>query len=197
MFFVSSLYPVAYAQENHASVRPGPKKHGTVVTAIVIDGDTIPVVNLRMFRVIGKRKFKSEAKRRRFNRLKRDVKIVYPYAKLAGQKLRKYNEELVGIKSEAKRKRFMRKVESELKAEFGKELRNLTIRQGAILIRLVDRETGDTSYELVQELRGTFSAFFWQGLARLFGQNLKSQYDPDGDQKMIEEIVLLIEAGDL
>lgn len=197
LLFICYLYPAAFAQ-NHATERPGAtKKIGTVVTAIVVDGDTIPVVNLRMFRVIGHRKFKSEAKRRRFNRLKRDVKIVYPYAKLAGKKLRKYNDELAGIKNEGKRKRFMRKVEKELKEEFGDELKNLTIRQGAILIRLVDRETGDTSYELVKELRGTFSAFFWQGLARIFGQNLRNHYDPSGDQKMIEEIVLLIESGDL
>jgi len=198
LFFISSFCPAVLAQENHASVRPGAtKKLGTVLAAVVIDGDTVPVVNLGVFRVVGQRKFKNQKQRNRFDRLKRDIKIVYPYAKLAGMKLRKYNDELIAIKSEAKRKRFMRKVEKELNAEFGNELKNMTIRQGAILIRLIDRETGDTSYELVKELRGTFSAFFWQGLAHLFGHNLKNQYDPTGDQKMIEEIVLLIEAGDL
>jgi hypothetical protein len=82
-----------------------------------------------------------------------------------------------------------------LKEQFGSELTSLTINQGRILIALIDRETGETSYELVEELRGKFSAFFWQGLARIFGHNLKTHYDPDGEQRDIENIVQQIELG--
>ena len=127
-----------------------------------------------------------------FKGLKADyAKLI---AKLAGEKLRGYEGELAAIDSERKKKKFYKKVEKELKAEFGDELTKLTISQGRILIKLIDRETGDTSYELVSELRGNFSAFFWQGLARIFGHNLKSNYDPEGEDRMIEEIVQRIES---
>ena len=75
----------------------------------------------------------------------------------------------------------MKQVEDELLRDYKDDLKKLTITQGRILIKLVYRETGDTSYELVEELRGKFSAFFWQALARLFGSNLKSEYDPQGE----------------
>ena len=86
-------------------------------------------------------------------------------------------------------------MEDELREEYEGDLRKLTITQGIILIKLVDRETGDTSYELVKQFRGSFSAFFWQQLARLFGHNLKLQYEPYGEDYLIEEVVQLIEAG--
>jgi hypothetical protein len=73
----------------------------------------------------------------------------------------------------------------------------LTVTQGRILIKLIDRETGNTSYSLVKELRGSLQAFFWQGLARLFGSNLKSEYDANGQDVQIEAIVQQIERGEL
>ena len=170
-------------------------RDGEVVTAKIVGKDTIPVVNLPIFRYAEERTFKSKREKRIYTRLKRDVLKVYPYAKLAGEKLRAYSDTLDAIGAEGRRKKYMKKVEEELKAEFGGELRSLTINQGRILIRLVDRETGDTSYQLVKELRGWFTAFFWQALARLFGHNLKNQYDVDGEDQMIEEIILLIETG--
>jgi hypothetical protein len=112
-------------------------------------------------------------------------------------KLREYDAELKKLKTDHQRRKFMKKVEDELREEFEGELRELTVRQGIILIKLIDRETGDTSYELVKQFRGAFSAFFWQSIARLFGHNLKLKYDPDGEDKMIEEIVLLIENGQI
>ena len=91
----------------------------------------------------------------------------------------------------------MKQAEDELKAEFEGDLKKLSFKQGIILIKLVDRETGNTSYELVQELRGNFTAFFWQTFARLFGYNLKVKYDPLGDDKEIEDIVVMIENGQI
>ncbi len=173
----------------------GLRANGSVVTALIIDNDTVPVVNYPVFRITSSRNFGDEDSKHRYYRLVRNVKKVYPYARLAGQKLKEYDAELAGIKSERKRKVFMKKVEKELKDEFGDELKNLTITQGRILIKLIDRETGDTSYELVKELRGTFSAFFWQTLARLFGNNLKSVYDANGEDRQIEDIIILIDAG--
>jgi hypothetical protein len=120
---------------------------------------------------------------------------VYPYAKVAGQMLEYFDDTLQTFRSENKRKAYLKKVEEELKEEFGGELKKLTIKQGIILVKLIDRETGSTSYDLIKQLRGSFSAFIWQSLARLFGSNLKLEYDPYGEDALIEEIVVQIEAG--
>ena len=79
--------------------------------------------------------------------------------------------------------------------EFEKEVKKLTISQGIILVKLIDRETGRTSYQVIKELKGGFTAFFWQGLARIFGNNLKAEYDPVDKDRVIEDIVMGIEAG--
>ncbi|MEQ8324461.1 MAG: DUF4294 domain-containing protein [Vicingaceae bacterium] len=132
---------------------------------------------------------------RKYLKLIRDVKKAYPYAKLAGNKLNEYEGELAAIESKGERRRFLNKVENELRNEYEGDLKSLTITQGVILIKLVDRETGDTSFELVKQFRGSFSAFFWQSLARLFGHNLKLNYDPHGEDYLIEEVIQLIESG--
>jgi hypothetical protein len=143
------------------------------------------------------RLFDSRRDIRKVERLIYHVKKVYPYAKLAGIKLREYDKQLVNAKNDRDRRRIMRKAEKEINEEFGGELRNLTFTQGKILLKLIDRETGNTSYDLVKELRGGFTAFFYQGFARIWGYNLKSDYDPNGEDELIETIVTLIEHGQL
>ena len=163
--------------------------------AKIVDGDTIPSFNLATIQVSANRIKLSGKEKRNFDKLQRNVKIVYPYAKLAGIKLREYNEILSKASSDGERRKIMKKAEAELKAQFGDELKNLTFSQGHILIKLLYRETGSTSFALVQELRGKFVAFFYQTFARLFGYNLKDTYDPEGEDKPIEIIVNLIEKG--
>lgn len=166
-----------------------------ILYARVIDGDTVPEITLSSYQVSAKRTWKSRTAYNKFKRLEKKVVKVYPFAHLAAQKLEGYAIELESVKSEKEKKRFYKRIEQEIKLEYEGELRQLTVSEGRILIKLLDRETGDTSYELVTELRGKFSAFFWQGLARLFGHNLKSIYDPNGADKEIEFIVQRIEAG--
>ena len=137
------------------------------VEALVVNGDTFPIVNLRAFYVIAKKPVKNKRYSRRYRKLRRDVKRAYPYAKLAGMKLKEYDSELKKLKTDGQRRKFMKRVEKELRNEFENDITELTVRQGIILIKLIDRETGDTSYELVKQFRGTFSAFFWQSVARL------------------------------
>lgn len=132
---------------------------------------------------------------RRTRRLIRNIKKVYPYARLASIKLWEYDGLLKKAETARERKKLMKQAEKELESEFGDELKKLNITQGRILLKLIDRETGETSFDLVQDLRGKFAAFFWQSLARIFGYNLKADYDPDGRDKKIEEIVQLIEEG--
>lgn len=165
------------------------------LSARVIDGDTVPQVQLPVQNVLSPRKFKSKRAKARYNRLQRRVIKVYPYAKLAGQKLEEYAKQLEEVEDKRERKVFYKEIENSLREEYEGELRKLTISEGRILIKLIDRETGNSSYSLVKDLRGSFSAFFWQSLARIFGQNLKEEYDPKGKDKEIEYIVMQIEAG--
>ena len=89
----------------------------------------------------------------------------------------------------------MKKAEKELELQFGDELKDLTFSQCKILIKLIYRETGNSTFDIVKQLRGKFTAFIWQTLARLFGYDLKTDYDPGGTDQAIEQIVLMIEAG--
>ena len=168
-----------------------------IARAIVIDGDTLWVAELDEVYIFPTKKFKNNRERRRYTRLIYNVKKAYPWAKLAGEKLAEVEIHLVSLETEKEQKDYMKQVEKELLKDYKDDLKKLTITQGRILIKLVDRETGDTSYELVKELRGKLSAVFWQALARLFGSNLKSEYDADGEDQLIEEIVVLIENGQL
>ncbi|HET6245302.1 MAG TPA: DUF4294 domain-containing protein [Bacteroidia bacterium] len=170
---------------------------GTTVMAKVIDGDTLAIITLKEFSVYSPRVFKTEKEANKYGRLLRDVKAAYPYSKIASEKLKEYNTALKGFKTERERKEFLKVAEIQMKAEFENDLKNLTIRQGRILIKLIDRETGNSSYDLVKDLKGTFSAFMWQSIARLFGSSLKDRYNADEDDKMIEEIIILIEKGDV
>lgn len=168
---------------------------GIVMLAEVIDGDTVPVKYLRDVLVVGEHTFRSKSAKKKWNRTKYNVKKVYPYAKLAGDLLEKYQVPLDTITDPRERKKYFKLIEKELMAEFDDDIRSMTTTQGRILIKLIDRETTHTSYEIVQEFRGNFTAFFWQGMSRLFGHDLKSTYDPYGEDQEIESIVRLIEAG--
>ncbi|MDD3637768.1 MAG: DUF4294 domain-containing protein [Bacteroidales bacterium] len=168
-----------------------------VVLAKIEHGDTTLIMTLPEVNVYALRLFDSRRDIRKVERLIYHVKKAYPYAKLAGIKLREYDKQLVNAKNDRERRRIMRKAEKELNEEFGGDLRNLTFTQGKILLKLIDRETGNTSYNLVKELRGGFTAFFYQGFARIWGYNLKSDYDPEGEDELIETIVTLIERGQL
>ncbi|MCQ2078253.1 MAG: DUF4294 domain-containing protein [Bacteroidaceae bacterium] len=130
-------------------------------------------------------------------RLVRNVRKAYPYAKLAKEKLLGYDTLLLAARNDRERRQLMKQAEKEITDQYTDELKDLTISQGAILIRLIDRETGDTSYKVVQELRGKVRALFYQGFARLWGYNLKTEYDPKHNEEddKIETIVTLLERG--
>lgn len=167
----------------------------TIYPAKIEAGDTIILVYLDPVVILSPKKFKSAKEQKKYNKLVYNVKKVYPYAKIAGQKMREYDKQLRAAKNDRERKRLMKKAEDELRAEYEVKLRKFTFTQGRILIKLIDRETTQTSYVLLSEMRGTVSAALWQGVGRLFGYNLKSEYDPEGEDKEIEEIVKMIEMG--
>lgn len=170
---------------------------GYVVHGTVVDGDTIPNIYLNEVPIYGLRSFKSEGERRKYNRLVKRVKKAYPYAKICENRLHKYEAILVKVSDEKTKKKIMKQAEEDIKKEFYKDIQNLTFSEGVILLKLIDRQTGQTSYALLQEFRGNLRAMFWQGVARLFGANLKSEYDGEKEDYLIEEIVQRIERGDV
>ena len=173
------------------------EKDFSIAETIIINGDTLAHYDLPEVIVIPAYKFTSKKQKRKYNRLEKRLKKVYPYAKMANEALAKITEDIDSIDNKKVAKRYIKEVDKALQKRYGKELKKLTISEGRLLIKLIDRETGSTSYELVKELRGSFSAFMWQSLARLFGENLKVSYNPQEEDKMIEHIVLLIENDQL
>lgn len=166
-----------------------------IIPAYIKDGDTIYVSDLNEVEIVAPIIFDSKRNAVRYNRLIRYVKKVYPYARIAGIKMREYEEEIANTKRKRDKRKLMRKAERELKDQFEDDLKNLTYMQGEILLKLIDREAHVSSYELVKDLRGGFKAVFYQASAKLFGFDLKDRYDPLGRDKEIEDIVLMIEAG--
>ncbi|WP_430813199.1 DUF4294 domain-containing protein [Carboxylicivirga sp. RSCT41] len=161
----------------------------------IIQNDTLPHVNLKEVPVIPPYKFKNKRHKRRYGKLVRNIKKVLPYARSAGEKVNSINDHLATLSTEKEKKEYLKEAEKELFDEFEAPLRKLTFSQGRLLIKLINRETGDTTYDLIKQYKGGVTAFFWQGVARLFGSNLKSEYHKDGDDQMIEHIILLIDNG--
>jgi hypothetical protein len=164
-----------------------------IVRAAIVDGDTIPSSYLPTVNIFSRRRFKSNREQAKYTKLRRDVTKVWPYAKIAGERFQQLERELQMTSDKRVQQALVDKTEKEIKEQFEEELKKLTMTQGRILIKLIDRQTGQTSYALVQELKGKMSAFFWQGMARLFGSNLKSHYDPLGEDIEIEKIVKSLE----
>jgi len=163
-----------------------------LVESTIINGDTLAHVRLAPIYVLPRK-----ADMRRYERLIKNLKIVYPIAVYANKTLREIEAHVETLGTQREKDQYIKQMEKELKKAFTPTIKGMTFTQGKILIKLIDRETGQTSYELVKELRGGFSAFLYQGIAKLFGANLKDRYDKEGEDKILEQLVLLLEAGQL
>ena len=171
---------------------------GTVVYGrIEENGDTTLIVFLPEVDIDLMQRYLQITETRQGRRLANNVKKVYPYAKLAGAKMQEYDSILANVTEKSERSRLMKQAEKEITDQYTEELKHLTISQGLILVRLIDRETGNTSYQVVQELRGKVRAFFYQGFARLWGYNLKTEFDPHNNPEddEIDTIMTLLERG--
>lgn len=167
----------------------------TVVPAKVVDGDTIPFYTLPEVTVFTFRPFKSAKDEQKVKRLINNIKKVYPYAKLAAAKMKYYDQMAQNATSERDRDKINKRAEEDLKAQFEADIKTMTRTQGKLLIKLIDRETGKSSYEIIKLSRGTFRAIFWQSMSSVFGLSLKERYEKDGDDASIELIIQLIEKG--
>lgn len=176
---------------------PDPEKGSVVYARIEANGDTTLIVFLPEVDIDLMQRYLQITDSWQGRRLANNVRKVYPYAKLAGEKMREYDSILANIPDKDERDRLMEQAEDEISKQYTAELKHLTISQGVILVRLIDRETGKTSYKVLQELRGKFRAFFYQGFARLWGYNLKTEFDPHNNEEddEIDTIMTLLERG--
>ncbi len=170
-------------------------QQGYKCRAEIVNGDTIAVVDLYDVYVYTEYVFKNNRQREQWTRIKYNVKKVYPYAILAAAKLKEYDRILEHMPDEKMKKAYLRVCEKDLKNEFEDELKELSINQGRVLMKLIDRETGKTTYEIVKEMRGGFQACMWQAVARIFGNNMKDDYDANFEDIMIERAIKIVESG--
>ena len=159
-----------------------------IVPTTLLDGERVPWILLKEVNIYGRRVFKTEADRKAYNRLRYNVLKVLPYAKIAQQKYDQLYRDLALTDNRKEKRKLVKQCEQDIKDMFYKEVKNMSVTQGQILLKLIDRQTGASSYELVKELKGGVPAFFYQSLAKVFGHNLKVEYDRETDRE-IESII--------
>ena len=188
--FFDEMEDITFAMIGYETIT---KRYGEITKILYMDRQTIPMELVTVFA-------KDKNSKERYYRLERDVRKVYPYAKKTSELLVEYSsiidslEQYSGVIRYYKKRQVFSKIEDELLERYGRSLKKLKRRQGRILIRLIDRETGRTSYDIIKDFRNVFSAGFWQLTARLFGHDLRSVYNENkGEDVYIEHIIKKIE----
>ena len=163
-----------------------------------VDGqDTVAIINLPTIYVFPELLFKNEKEKQQYTKLVMDVKRTLPYAKIIYETLIETYEYIETLPNDKTRNAHLKRMEKELYNQYKPELKKLTLTQGKLLIKLVDRECNQSSYNLVSAYLGSFRASFWNIFAGLFGASLKSKYDPKGQDAQTERVVLLVERGQI
>ena len=157
---------------------------------LVENGDSIAMIHVLPVYV-----FSRGVDLRRYRKLLAAVTQVYPIAQIAKARMAEMEDELCRLPTKKAQKAYIKEVYEQIKEEYTPVLKHMTRTQGRVLLKLIDRETDYTAYEILKEFRGGFVAGLWQGVSRIFGQNLKSEYDRTGEDRMIEQIVIYYEAG--
>lgn len=160
-----------------------------VGACVEANGDTVPCGWLEPLYVRAKLYGKWKKKYADWSRLRNAVYVTYPYAISASKIMNEINVQLVNVTDKRKRKEIIQSREKELKTEFADKIKNLSVYQGKVLMKLIYRETGDNCYEIIEGYKGKFDAGFWQTIALVFGSNLRQNYDPADKDKMMEMIV--------
>lgn len=178
----------AYADEQMGGIRCLAEVHG---------GDTTLLMFLHEIYVFPPMKFKNKRQEKFYWRTVRDVKKTLPYAKLIAKEVERTNKELEAFSTQKEKRAYIKTYEKGLLKKYTPAMKGMTARQGQLLMKLVDRECNTTSYEVIKLYRGSISAVFWQGLAKIFGNDLKAHYDEADADRITERIILLVEAGQL
>jgi hypothetical protein len=179
------------------SVEKRSSSGGFIVPMCVYNGDTIPWVQLPTVYIYKPLKFKNAKERAEYLRLVRNVKKVYPIAKEVNKIVLETYEYLQTLPNDKARQKHIKMVEKGVKEQYTPIMKKLTFSQGKLLIKLIDRQNNQTSYELVKAFMGPFKAGFYQTFAAMFGASLKKQYDPTGKDAMVERVITLVENGQL
>jgi len=155
----------------------------------IVNGDTFFISDVPEVKVLA---FKNKEEHKKYSILKRRVLKVYPFAMSAKEKLMNIEVGLDSIPKRRHKKRYTKEVAKWVKEEYADRLKNLTMSEGKILVKLIYRETKTTSYEIVKSYRGRFNAFFWQTMAKFWDNNLKTEYDPVNNREdmLIEHILI-------
>jgi len=177
----------------HGSIAQNATNDTIRLGAVADGGKTYPMVFLPEFVKITELMDPDERKRR--NRLRNDVFVVYPYALTAAAIFKDVNTKLDKMETRHERKKYLKSIDKTLDNTFKEPLKNLSIDQGHVLIKLIDRQTGQSCYSIIKELKGGFSAVLWQSVGVFFNNNLSRDYDPDGRDKEVEDIVKELEAS--
>lgn len=183
--------PLAPKKTNSSPIFIDPKvgiNDTIILPAYIVNGDTLAHIWIGNVDVADRMIYHNDEEKQNYLRLKRDVLTVLPYARYAGYRFKVLQSQLAKETDSRKKRQLIKDLEKEIKQNYVKSLTNLTITQGRILIKLVDRETGQTSFDIVKDMKSGFSAFIFQSVAGLFGDNLKDHYDPVKD-KDIEFII--------
>ncbi len=193
-------FATSVAAQQRLTIDTGTKRIRIIIPdgcalATVENGDTIPHVYLPTVYVFPELKFKSEKERQQYAKLVRDVKRTLPYARMVYETLIETYEYIETLPDEKAKKAHLKRMEKELYAQYKPELKKLTLSQGKLLIKLVDRECHQSSYNLAKAYLGTFRAGFWNLFAGMFGASLKTKYDPNGKDALTERVVLLVQCG--
>ncbi len=193
LFLFGSLKCLAQQQ----TPQPGAQKSVYLTPMCVYKGDTIPYVKLPTVYIFKPLKFKNKREMAKYYKLIRDVKKVLPISKEIKLAMMETYEYMMTLPTEKARQKHIKAVEKSVKEQYTPRMKQLTFAQGKLLIKLIDRQTNSTGYELVKAFMGSFKAGFYQTFAALFGASLKKQYDPTGEDALTERIILMVESGQL
>ncbi len=177
---------------------PKPQKQQESLLEYIVDGeDTIYVDHIRASKVYSRLPKMKGREWRKYYRLVHNFSKSYPYA-LVARKLVLQADSTIAADNlkRGKRDRYVNEVQKELFSVFESQMRKLTVSQGALLMKLIDREVGKSSYSIIKDYKNGIAAGFWQGIAKMFGTDLKKPYDPEGEDAATEELVQIWEAGD-
>ena len=191
ILFLSFITVRLDAQEQTTTIK------GYLVPVCVYEGDTIPSMRMPTLYIYKPLKFKNKKKQQEYNRLVRNVKKTLPIAKEVNRAIIETYEFLQTLPHDKARQKHLSLVEKSVKEQYTPRMKQLTLAQGKLLIKLINRETSSSSYELVKAFLGPFKAGFYQAFAAIFGASLKKEYHPEDEDAMIERIIVLIENGQL
>ena len=168
-----------------------------ILNSEIYKGDTIAVFTLKEVPIYPAPKFKNKKQEKFYWKTVRDVKKVYPYMKFIGAEYKRIIAICDTIADPKEKKKYMKKYEKQLLAEYKPVMKKFTLSQGKMLIKLIDRELEETSYDIIKQFRGGFVAWWWQVFAKMLGADLKDDYNISEREKdrIIERVITLYEAG--